>query len=132
MQRQKEAVALATAQNRILQQQCKFFFNFRPFFEEPKILFLGQNTIFRQKIDFFFNFGPKFELGLKCVPLIKIRLFSISDQNFRFFKPNFDFKLEIRTKIRVWTEMRFLYQNSTFSILDQNFWFNQIPVTVIL
>ena len=24
MQRQKEAVALATAQNRILQQQCKF------------------------------------------------------------------------------------------------------------
>ena len=25
MQRQKEAVALATAQNRILQQQCKFF-----------------------------------------------------------------------------------------------------------
>ena len=25
MQRQKEAVALATAQNRILQQQCKFY-----------------------------------------------------------------------------------------------------------
>ena len=82
MQRQKEAVALATAQNRILQQQCKFF-NFRPFFDESKIRFSDQNTIFGSKFQLF-NFGPKFELGLKCIPLVKIRVFSILDRNFRF------------------------------------------------
>jgi len=84
MQRQKEAVALATAQNRILQQQCKFFFNFRPLFDESKIdsltkiRFYGQNSIF-------FNFGPIFELGLKCVSLVKIRIFFNFGPKFSFF-----------------------------------------------
>ena len=58
MQRQKEAVALATAQNRILQQQCKFFqfqikIVFRPKFHfSAEILVftnLDQNSWFNQK-----------------------------------------------------------------------------------
>ena len=46
MQRQKEAVALATAQNRILQQQCKFYQFWIKNSNLTKIHFFGQNSEF--------------------------------------------------------------------------------------
>ena len=53
MQRQKEAVALATAQNRILQQQCKFFQFWIQNSNFIKIRFFRQNFSFHL-------FEPKF------------------------------------------------------------------------